>query len=548
MKKYITLILGVLSAVMLLTVCAQEKTTTYPLMGIASADPAVGGAPASYKDVVNPEQMQYYHVAHGGLVSMVRDIAKAKKYDTKAVVYTGGFTNYAPDVETRFRAAIAMCPMATLAADIDVKANVLVMNMGNDREFPFVASTADASSRKPDGMYCFWVRIGDEFMKVTVIDAVKKTITVERGFDKTQAASHSKGDRVFTPVYLGNRQSIGNNARHSNSWPGMEGIRYALDPANPIMHQFKAEFVIEQVKDGYSGIWWDTYQPFTYNLCDPLGRGDYGKDGKSLTYWNFTKNEMYTPETLREAMKTQMRAVRELTKKATGINPYLTANNISNKYEFMKSTLEPDVLLDGFCFEDAFIGPSWERGTVTNAKSAGGKGEIRFNFSPININNYRKKMEEMMQAARDGKETYSMIGPAGYVMAYFTPDQPNYEPLQRFGWCSFLLTVEKTRTTMFGKPITFTKNKQNKWEIVPLDEMYFYPIGNPSESKALKEYQVGEDAVWIRRFDKGIVIVSHLEDNKKVDVKLPAAYKDPKTGKKVERVTMSGADGAIFLK
>jgi len=57
-NMYLKSIFGVMGAVLFMSACAQEKTTSYPLMGIASTDPTIKDSPASYQDVVNPEQMQ----------------------------------------------------------------------------------------------------------------------------------------------------------------------------------------------------------------------------------------------------------------------------------------------------------------------------------------------------------------------------------------------------------------------------------------------------------------------------------------------------------
>lgn len=530
--------------------CTQQSVTSYPIMGLASLDPGINDSMPSYKEVINPIEISYYTVSHGGAVNLVRDIADANNYKTKAVVYTGGFTvqtQYVPTVEEKYRAAIAMSPLATLALDIDENVSILRLDMGEDKEWPFHASTANVSSGKGDNKYCFWIRVGDEFMKVLATNPQGKTLTLERGFDNTTSSAHSKGNLVFGPVYLGNRNRLGRNARSSNAWPtSQEGIRYALDPANLLTHQLKADFVIEKVNEGFAGIWWDTFQPFTYNLCDPLGRGGYGKDGVSLTYWDFMNNQPYTPESLREAMKSQIRGVRELTRQATGINPYLTANNISKKYEFLKSTIEPDILLDGFCFEDAFISPLWESEITGDTRND--RRKINFTFRPLKQVDWETKINEMIQAAKDGKETYSMIGPAGYVLAYFNPSQPNFESLGRFGWSSFLLTVEESRTTSFGLPITFTRNKEDKWEIIPLADYYFYPIGNPVESKSLKEYQVNQSSVWMRRFENGIAIVSRMDDGQQMEVVLPGMYKNPQTGEKINSITITGTDGIVLVK
>ena len=543
--------LSVFAALIVILSCTaqEEKQTSYPLMGIASIDPRIDEGSPDASDIINPEELRHYMVFHGGAVELAKDVAALQGFPLKSVVYTGGFTissRHAPYVEEHFRSAMAMSPLARLSRDADRDASVLELDMGNDNEWPFHASTAGISSGRPGEGFCFWVRVGDELMKVVGTDPPTKTITVERGFEGTAPTMHETGDRVFGPVYVGNRRTLGRNARSSNTWPtSAEGIRYALDPGNPATHAYKAEFVIDKVKNGFSGIWWDTFQPSTYNLCDPIGRGGYGEDGRSIMYWDFANDQPYTPETLREAMKRQVWGVRQITREAAGIDPYLVANNMGRKYGLLHSMIEPDSLLDGFCFEDAFIHPEWE------SNSEGGKldkRKLKFTFHPTSMEAWKEKMTQMSRAAREGKETYSMIGPAGYVLSRFNPSQSNFEQLRKFGWACFLLTVEASRTTMFGLPITFTTNSEGDWEILPLPDYFFWPIGDPAESGALDGYQVPSLPVWIRQFDKGIVLVSRLEEGKQAEIDLPGKYLDPVSGKKMNRVILTGTRGMILMK
>jgi hypothetical protein len=518
-------------------------------MGIASIDPDLDSEPDSYSDIINPEEIRHYRVAHGRSVDLVRDLAAAQELDIKSVVYTGGFTigsRHVPLVEKNYRKAVAMSPLATLASGINRNDTVLELDMGVDPEWPFHASTAEISTGRADGKFCFWVRVGDELMKVTASDSLNSTLTIERGFDNTHRGMHRKGDRVFGPVYVGNRLKLGKNARSSNTWPtSPEGIRYALDPGNPAMHRYKADFVIGKIREGYSGVWWDTFQPSTYNLCDPIGRGDYGRDGRSIMYWDFENDRPYNPETLREAMKRQVWGVREITRKTTGTDPYLVANNMGRKYELLHSMIAPDSLLDGFCFEDAFIHPEWESVDPSGKLD---KRNLHFTFHPTPGEVWKEKMAQMSRAAQEGKETYSMIGPAGYVLSRFNPSQPNFEQLRLYGWACFLLTVEASRTTMFGLPVTFTRNQEGNWEIFPLPDYFFLPIGDPAETKSIEEYQVSSLPVWIRKFEMGIVLVSRLEEGEQAEVYLPGRYRDPESGQKTDRVTLSGTEGLVLLK
>ena len=124
--------------------------------------------------------------------------------------------------------------------------------------------------------YCFWLRVDDEFMKVTAVDAATGRVKVVRGFDRTAAVAHRAGSVALAPVYLGNRAR--DSARFSTSWPGARNrIRYAADTSTPEGQAFKARCVAAVMRAGYDGAWWDTYDPTPYNLCDPLGRALGGK-------------------------------------------------------------------------------------------------------------------------------------------------------------------------------------------------------------------------------------------------------------------------------
>ena len=521
-------------------------------MGIVSIDPMQEGRPASYRDIVNPQQLIYYRLGHGMALYLAKSIARNHKYDFKAVVYTGGYVtdrNNFPEIETRYRDAIAMAPMARVARALDEAGTSLEVDMGEDTEFPFVASTTDVSDGKSGGKYCFWVRVGDELMQVVAVDSVRRQLTVRRGFDGSKAQSHGVGERVFTPVYIGNRLTLGNNARRSNSWPGMkEPVAYALDPAKEATHRVKAAFALAKLEEGYDGVWWDTFQPATFNQCDPIGRGDYAKDGRSLFAWNFAREAPYTFEEMMEAMEMQTRAVRRVVQQSGGKELYMVANNIGKKYDEMKELVRGGDLLDGFCLEDSFIEPTWQKGTFYEDKVQIRKSWIDFRFVPIAQKVWESNLRELSQAARDGKEIYAMIGPAGYVSSYFTARQPNREQLERYAWASFLLTVEATRSMLFGRTISITRDEHGAWCFESLPDFYLYPIGDPAESASLEEYGYQGQNIWMRRFERGLVVVSRLEEGQQQEVILPGRYLDPRSGLMSDRLTVEGTNGYILLR
>jgi hypothetical protein len=88
----------------------------------------------------------------------------------------------------------------------------------------FSESTADFVS---------WVRIGDEMMRVLEARETGGAIelSVNRGYFKTQAARHERGERVLSPVYIGSTKAVGWDTKLSGSPPVNNpdnALRYAV--------------------------------------------------------------------------------------------------------------------------------------------------------------------------------------------------------------------------------------------------------------------------------------------------------------------------------
>jgi hypothetical protein len=513
----------------------------YPVMGIVGSDPRIENPSDITLD--GPEafaQCSHYQLLYSGrtnVLDIIKDGVNQYGLDTKVITYTGGFTVQRNDValvDREYRNAVAMYPAATLAGALDEAGTSVQLNMGEDLEWPFHASTADISDGNNEKVFCFWIRINDEYMKVSDVDQKAKTLVVERGFESTKSAAHSTGTTVLVPMYLGGRETIGKAARHANAWPHGpdDGLRYALDPAAEGTARFKARFINEMMALGYHGAWWDTFEPRLFNLCDPLGR-------RRSMYWNFQTGSLYNRESFTEAMKKQIRNAREIVRNQAGREPVISANNLSTKYEagsvLIRTPEEPN-LLDGYCFEDAFIRPRWTQKTA---------GEWDFTFEAIDQKRWETQIRDLRTCAERGLQAYAMIGPAGYVMKYFHPGQPNRDNLERYAWASFLLTVTKERTTFFGMPLSVTQ-VGNAYGINPLKPYYFYPIGDPLENLELNQYRIDNQPVWMRRFENGIAIVSRSEQTEVIE--LPADYRNPETGKMVTSVRLGAWDGIVLTK
>jgi hypothetical protein len=525
-------------ALLFITSWTQVRQPEYPLFGILVTDPAL-------KDMQNVPKTEdlsqigsacLIYTSHLNTLSILRDARKIPEKTPSLIVYMGGFTTNhggATEVEEGFRSATAMIDVTKLAAPVDKTSTTISVVLPDDGELPIKASTADVSDPDDNSKYCFWIRIDDELMQVITVDTVKGLLTVKRGLD-SRAASHLKGATVFTPVYVGNRNDLG-ALRHSNSWPGgPDYMRYALDPRSSAAQDYKASFITNFIKSGYDGAWLDTFQGYKlFNLCDALGR-------PVTQYYDFNSKQRYSPELYFPALQDFIRGLRSRVSQSTGRNPVLVANNVSGTYSYggksLFSTPENPDLLDGYCFEDSYL----------HIESATNRSELMV-LAPGKIDRWKRNLTNQSDAANQGLNAYNMIAMAGYVAGNLNQRQPHYDRLIRFGYCSFLLTVTKDKTSLFGLPLFLTEVNENP-AIVPWPEIIFAPVGDPVDGTFNAEKKAGLKAEYYQRhFTNGLVIVNPHEA-KPVTVQLPSGYMDWQTHKPVTSVHLVEGDAALFLR
>lgn len=536
MQKRILLTAGL--SLFFITNWAQVRQPEYPLFGIVVSDPAL-------KDMQNvPKSADLSQIYSARLIYasdldrliILRDARKMTGGSGPSIiVYMGGFTTNpggATKVEQDFRMATAMIDVTTLAAPLDANSTDVSVVLPADGELPVKASTADLTDPKIFSKYCFWIRIDDELMQVMSVDTVKGLLGVKRGLD-SRAATHLNGATVFTPVYIGNRNELG-ALRHSNSWPaGPDYLRYALDPRSTAAQDYKASIITELINSGYDGGWLDTFQGYKlYNLCDALGR-------PVTQYYDFVTRRRYVPEVYFLALQDYIRGIRARVLQATGRNPLLVANNVSGTYalggkSLFRTVANPD-LLDGYCFEDSYL----RIGAATNRR------ELML-LAPGKINNWVRNLTNQSDAAISGLNAYNMIAMAGYVAGNLNQRQPDYDRLIRFGYGSFLLTVTKERTTLFGLPLFLTEVK-GKPALVPWPEIIFAPIGDPIDSTFNADNKAAGGDYYQRRFTNGLVLVNP-DGAKPASVQLPQGYMDWQTHKPVTTVQLATGDAALFLR
>lgn len=524
---------------------AAVRQPTYPLMGIVQVDPNAKGDLAAPPEsqiaaAIQTTQLLY---SSGPALNYVRDTKNRLHLNTPVILYMGGLTTNGDDIlalESKFRRGIGMIDITTLSAPIDARTRELTLALPKKGKLPVVASTAEKSAVRDTSRYCFWLRLDDELVRVTAVDAATGRIQVERGFDRSTPAAHAAGTVVLSPVYVGTNTQLG-AARHSNSWPGgPDALRYMLDPGRPEAAAFKATLVARTMKDGYDGAWFDTFQPNPYNICDALG-------DKVTYFWSFDAHARYTVDTYREAIATYLRGIRADTRQLTGREPALSANSATGSYATAgtKALFNHGAthdLLDGYCFEDSFLHIDAKR-----SSKSGNKG-ISASFAPLKTAFWLRNIKNHGDAARSGLHAYCMIGPAGYLAAYFNPALPDYDRLLRFGYASFLLTVTPEHTTSFGLPLLFTRDAAGQPAIQPWPELVYTPIGDPAGPGDLESLRVPGTKAFARAFTHGFVAVNPENDGEPISIPVPAGCVDALTKAPVTSLALAPGDAAVLLR
>ncbi len=390
-------------------------------------------------------------------------------------------------------------------------------------------SSTDAA-RPSTQHYVFWIRAGDELMRVEQFDAARGELEVTRGFAGTAPATHEAGSPVFSPIYLGFlrhtltvddvEQGAG---KHPGNYPGGPGghLRYVFDPAQPDGNRSKAELTLECITElGVDGVWMDTFNTGDFNLSDCRGR--------QVVPWNFRKGEPYDKDEFREGQERKVTAIQNFVKEKTGRYPYLVANNLKTATYYrgtggMKLLLMPTPLkprpLEGFCME----------------------GALALHDEPT----WRARMQTLMDSAQTGLAAMPILGGAGAKSMLAEVDTPERDQRERFGYASYLLTVESGGRTRMGTYAFYSREGQRTVKVHPI---YFYPIGKPAESRKpgdIDGYRLGGGQVFGRRFTNGLVLVNAAE--RATAVSLESGYLDPDTGTRVSRLEMPAGTGKILL-
>lgn len=520
---------------------AAVPAPTYPVSAIVQNDPR----PRQQSPVSLTEALAHVRMAYNDespVLQAVRDARSGAK--PPVIVYMGGFTSNYEDVlwlENEYRAGIGMTPIAQLATAVDAAATEIQVGEPRGGELAIVASTADGVDLDDRTKYCYWIRLGDELMKVTAVNAQTGRVTVVRGFSGSRPAAHAAAAPVYGPVYLGNRARM--TARASSAWPGgTSRIRYALNPGSSEAQAYKARCVEQFMKLGYDGAWWDTFQPQPYNICDALGRKvDY--------VWNFEQGQPYDFPSYVQTLKGYLDAVRTLVKKSTDREPVIYGNSVSGTYargsKALFNTPDNSRLLDGYCFEDSYLDVEPIPGSRPADRRESAPPMARYERMVDDL--WLRNVTGQADAARAGIHALCMAGPAGYLAARLNSSLEEYDDFLRYSYASYLLTVTSDRATSFGLPL-LVKITNGKATAEAWPKIIYTPIGEPSQPNDIAALAVSGTGCYTRAFTGGYVAVYPKSKGEPAEIAVPAGLIDAETRQPVEKLRLRPGDAAILLR
>ncbi len=492
---------------------------------------------------------QNFEFYHGHFTPEQADTIRKFNPEFKCTSYINStYTRFESDVgivESQYRDCLSMLLASRLSESIDSTCTQFSVSLADDVKkggnkppaIPIVASTIEGdfsttTRAKPSTQfYVFWIRIGDELMRVNQFDPETGAIVVTRGFSSTTPTAHQLGANVFSPIYIGSKVNNPNNddPRKSvkGSYPngGSTKLRYVLNPTYSKGHLFLAESALHAMQeDRADGVWMDTLNTGTFNLSDCLGRPAAGK------VWDFSKNKPCDADDFRLGQERKIAFVQEYIKEKTGKYPFLIANSLGEKNAapgkgglklLLESTEVKPRPLDAFCMEEALV----------NTHSS---------------DKWKKQMTLLMDCAQSGLAAAPIWGNAGHPsIAESQPDTPKRDQEERFGYASYLLAVEKDAKTVMG---TYAFYESNGKRFAKVHPMYYYPIGYPTQTvkpEAIDQYIIKGLPVYRRSFTNGLVLVNpSTEDH---EVKLDKPFLDPDIRKLVTEVSMPAGTGKILL-
>ena len=437
--------------------------------------------------------------------------------------------------------------MAILGEDIGKSETELkLVKAYEDRPVELKPSTTDGDYTTDPKHYVTWIRIGNELMKI--VDFIPTSdgggiVRVKRNFDGKCLEEHHKGDPVLCPMYL------------QGYYPGSGNkVVYFFDPASIVKWKIALDVLIEFAKEGGDGIWMDLLGCSPFKPCDIMGKPlrPFERNGTFMCHaWNFEKGREYTFDEFREKTEIGLRFIQEEFYKRFGKYPIIFGNQIhlrtfevgqgGQKCYLVSTKIKPGPI-DGMCIENfagRYVAEEWQ------AWLEYGK------VIPPNKWDYEKWSEKVQTLMRCVQENLTVlpkiINADCKSQIYECLDREIRHEFELWAYASYLLAVEKNGRcpAILGINPIYTDRSGRKY--IDLDQVYFWRIGEPVETKNnLEEYRVRGHFTYMRRFTNGIVLVNPFD--KEDVIELNDSYYDPDLGIYVSSVKMKPKSGKILLK
>eukprot|EP01084_Bolivina_argentea_P200324 342563_1 len=408
------------------------------------------------------------------------------------------------------------------------------------KSIPIKASTTTNNYSINCDKFVSWIRINNEYMKVTNIEIINTNnhtykLQVNRAFignDTNNFApnisKHNANELIFAPVY-------------SSQVPGTKGctqIRYSVNPYGKYGVNMYANYTHTDIENNFDGSWYDCL------TSKPAGASDGLGNALSVdTVWDDFNNKYFNCIQYKTAQQNRLTNIFNYLQNEYKINPnnvtiygndmFYSAYYNCHTYELLESNPPsfPNPL-SGYCIEAYAL---HETGDCS-------KSQIEWN----DLINWKDNINEFINATSLNLAAMPMIAQAGCKSpAIEKLSQNDYKKVMLFGYGSYLMGVKSTNgNTMFGIPAIVERNNKR---YVYVDEIFFYKLGNPKQfEKTIDDYLINKHVSYSRIFDNGIVIVNPTNDTDQ-NIKLTQQYIDPNTNKTVDQITLYSHTASILL-
>ena len=537
------------------------QDTEYPIYGIVSVESEAENLDLEdYRYLASTYKMIYSDLSKetGEKLKNFNPDFQLIRYTNTAAYKKNGFPW--SDIDSKFRwieennrrKDIAYYAVARLKEELSNDGSIISVKNGQG---PFnnlstvKASTTDGKYSVNSQEYVFWVRIGEELMRVNSIDEHDsyKELHVTRGFENTAQQQYDKGAGLFVPVYQAGR-----------GYPGMEDgyVHYAADPATTLRRDLTFRYWEYYTrKNHFDGIWMDV---FGASLI--VGPGDAnGNPVEWSEVWDFKRDTSYINGQVRRGIQAQYNYNR-LTEAVDSIQhtygeyPLLYANNIHHwVYEQNLTFFEPhrgQPMIKMYCQENATVHLN-----MVECWQGSGIDSISLSNSAISIKDigsgWLDTYDDTRDAASRGYRVGPMMSSAGCQSPYIEElNLEDREIVETYHYASYLLAVDQDKSVWYGTPVLHESGgKRVPFQFKP----WRWPIGLPQQKSTenFTNLKVHENpTLFGRKFENGYVLI-YPDDGDPVTIDLMdkgGPYYDPRTDEEVRSVTLSDHRAKILLK